>query len=376
MNGFADTTEAGKQGFEEYPAAMILARLGRERKRMAMKVWMWPKSSELNFYNDLLTDSLCSAGMEVRDLKHGKLMLQVGGARAGDIVHIHWMHHAYQNGNPLLFIVKSFIFIMTMLYLKVRKVQLVWTIHNLYPHQVKFKGLERFMRTLICKFCSKLLVASEAIKRKVMQEFSVPASKLFVVKHGHYLGVYKSKGIDYRQAYGISGDADIYLFLGAIKAYKGVEDLVEAFNAVKTKQSYLIIAGKADKQMESYLKKVEDKGNIILDIRFIPNEEVADLISAVDVMVMPYKEITTSGSAILGLSFRKLIVMPDNDFIDEYFKEDMVVRYNPSDYNGLENAMKAALNVKREQKTPQYEEVLKELEWSAIAQKIKNVYQG
>src|SRR4030095_5389377 len=104
---------------------------------MAMKVWMWPKSSELNFYNDLLTNSLSGAGMEVKDLKHGKLMLKVGGAKAGDIVHIHWMHHAYQNRNLLLFIVKSFIFIMTMLYLKVRKVQLVWTIHNPYPHQVK-----------------------------------------------------------------------------------------------------------------------------------------------------------------------------------------------------------------------------------------------
>lgn len=341
-----------------------------------MKVWMWPKSSELNFYNDLLTNSLSGAGMDIADLKHGKLMLKVGQAKAGDVVHIHWMHHAYQNRNLLLFILKSFIFIMTMIYLKLRKVQLVWTIHNLYPHQVKYHRMERLMRSLICRFCSKLLVASESIKRRVMNEFGVPASKLFVVKHGHYLGVYKSKGIDCRQLYGISADADIYLFLGAIKAYKGVEDLIEAFNAVKTKQSCLIIAGKADKQMESYLKRVEDKENIILDLRFIPNEEVADLISAVDVMVMPYKEITTSGSAILGLSFRKLIVMPDNDFIEEYFKEDMVVRYNPNDSNGLENALKAALNVKKEQKTPQYEEVLRELEWSAIAQKIKNVYQG
>ncbi len=341
-----------------------------------MKVWMWPKSSEFNLYNDLLTDSLCGAGIDVMDLKHGKLMLQVGQAKSGDIVHIHWMHHAYQNPNPVLFIVKSFIFICTMLYLKLRNVQLVWTIHNLYPHHVKYPSMERFMRSIICRLCSKLIVASESIKRKVMKEFSVPANKLFVVKHGHYLGVYKSKGIDFRQQYHISEGADIFLFLGAIKAYKGVEDLINAFNAVKTKQTFLIIAGKADSEMDEYLKRVKDTGNIILDIRFVPNEEVADLISAVDVMVMPYKEITTSGSAILGLSFKKLIVMPDNDFIDEYFKKDMVVSYDPMRGNGLSNAMEAALNVKKERKSPKYDEVLKELEWSAIAQKIKNVYQG
>lgn len=341
-----------------------------------MRVWMWPKSSELNFYNDLLTDSLCGAGLDIKDLKHGKLILQVGQARSGDIVHIHWIHHAYQNSNRLLFIAKSFIFVLTMLYLKLRNVQLIWTIHNLYPHHAKFPRMERFMRTLICRFCSKLIVASESIKWKVMMEFGVPESKLSVVKHGHYLGVYKSKGMDFRRIYNISEDASIYLFLGAIKAYKGVEDLIESFNAVKTKQSYLIIAGKADKEMEAYLKSVEDTENIILDLRFVPNDEVADLIRAVDVMVMPYKEITTSGSAILGLSFKKLIVMPDNDFIDEYFKEDMVVSYDPTDDSGLTNAMKRALNVGKEGKAPKYEEVLKELEWSGIAERIKNVYQG
>lgn len=341
-----------------------------------MRVWMWPKSSDLNFYNDLLTDSLCGAGLDIRDLKHGKLNLQVGQARSGDVVHIHWIHHAYQNSNPLLFIVKSFIFVLTMLYLKLRNVQLIWTIHNLYPHHAKYPRMERFMRTLICRFCSKLIVASESIKRKVMMEFGVPASKLSVVKHGHYLGVYKPKGMDFRRIYNISDDASIYLFLGAIKAYKGVEDLIESFNAVKTKQSYLIIAGKADKEMEAYLKSVENTENMILDLRFVPNDEVADLIRAVDVMVMPYKEITTSGSAILGLSFKKLIVMPDNDFIDEYFKEDMVVSYDPTDDSGLTNAMKRALNVGKEGKAPKYDEVLKELEWSGIAERIKNVYQG
>ncbi|MNZ73374.1 GDP-mannose:glycolipid 4-beta-D-mannosyltransferase precursor [compost metagenome] len=341
-----------------------------------MKVWMWPKSSELNFYNNLLTDSLSRTGIEIMDLKHGKLLLQVGGARSGDIVHIHWMHHAYQNRNPLLFIVKSLIFLATMMYLKVRGIQLVWTIHNLYPHDARFMRMERFMRSLICRFCSKLIVASESIKRKVMKEFHVPESKLVVVKHGHYLGVYEPQGIDYRERYGISEDAEVYLFLGAIKAYKGVEDLIEAFEAVKTRNTCLIIAGKADQEMQQYLKRVKDMDNLILDLRFIPNEEVADLISSVDVMVMPYKEITTSGSAILGLSFRKLIVMPDNEFIDEYFKEDMVVRYDPADSMGLANAMKAALNVKREEMAPKYEEVLQELEWSTIAQKIKNVYQG
>ncbi|WP_040951880.1 glycosyltransferase family 4 protein [Gorillibacterium massiliense] len=345
-----------------------------------MKVWMWPKSSDLNLYNDLLTGSLSEAGLEIEDLHHGRLFLQVGQARPGDIVHIHWMHHAYQHENLLVFLVKSALFLLTLTYLKLRNIELVWTIHNLYPHHVKYPRLEKFMRKLICRFCSKLIVASASIKMTVMREFGVPASKLFVVKHGHYRDVYKRLGHDVRQSYGIGKDADVYLFLGSIKAYKGVEDLVEAFRKVcsttRSGSPYLIVAGKADSEMQSYLRGRSDTAGLILELRFIPNEEVADLLDAADVMVMPYKEITTSGSAILGLSFKKRIVMPENDFIREYSSEDMVVAYDPTDQEGLAEAMIRAMEMKRAKKRPRYEELLKELEWSNIAQQTKDVYLG
>ncbi len=341
-----------------------------------MKVWMWPKYSELNLYNNLLTDSLSGAGVEVMDLTHGKLALRVARAKPGDVVHVHWMHHAYQNRNPLLFVAKSALLLTTLLVLKAKRVRLVWTLHNLYPHEVKYRRMERAMRTLICRFCSRLIVASEAAKRQAMAEFGVPASKLTVVKHGHYADAYKPNGMDFRRLYGLGEDAEVYLFLGAIKAYKGVEELIEAYRAVKTENSCLIIAGKADREMEAYLRNVKDTANLVLDMRFIPNEEVADLIGAADVMVMPYKEITTSGSAILGLSFRKLVVMPDNGFIDEYFGEDMVVRYDPGDAGGLADAMETAMRSVKEGRSPDYDRALGQLEWGAIAERIKNVYQG
>ena len=263
-----------------------------------------------------------------------------------------------------------------MVYLKLRRVRFVWTVHNLYPHNAKHYGMERFMRTLICRFCDKLIVASESAKRRVSAEFGVPADKLSVVKHGHYSGVYKPQGKDIRRKYGVPSDADVYLFVGAVKAYKGVGDLIEAFRAVRTDRSYLVVAGQADEEMAAMLNRLEDTGNIVLDLRFIPDEEIADLIGAADVMVMPYKEITTSGSAILGLTFRKRIVMPDLEFIDEYFKEGMVFRYDPADRNGLAEAMNVAMHASKTEEAPDYDEALAQLDWSAIARQTKNVYLG
>ncbi|MFD0958216.1 glycosyltransferase family 4 protein [Paenibacillus chungangensis] len=339
-----------------------------------MKVWMWPKSSPLNRYNDLLSDSLGEAGIEVMDLEHGRLMLKIGRAKPGDTIHIHWIHHAYQHSNLLVFAFKSLILILTMLYLRLWNIGLVWTIHNLYPHQMKYARLERWMRSLICRMCTGMIVASESIKRKAVKEFGVPPAKLHVVKHGHYLDVYKPQGICVRKQYGIDEKADVFLFMGAIKAYKGVEDLIEAFNAMKTRDTHLIIAGKADEEQERYLRRMEDADNIVLRLGFVPNEEVADLVRAADALVLPYKEITTSGSAILGLSFQKLVVMPDNEFVNEYFREGMVVTYDPAKPGALDNALMTARSAKYGQRTSRYEEALRELDWSVIAQQTKRVY--
>ena len=351
-------------------------RMASAMENRPKRVWMWPRTSGLNVYNNLLTEALTDAGIEIKDLSHGKFMLKVGKARRGDIVHVHWFHHAYRHRNPIVSILKSFILIVTLVYMRFRRIDLVWTIHNLYPHDSKRRPAERFMRSLICRFSTGLIVASESIKRKVIQEFGVSERKLHVVKHGHYLDVYKPKGQCVRELYDIDKDDDVFLFLGAIKPYKGVDDLVKAFRAMRTEHTHLIIAGKADAELESYLQGLRQEEGIILMPGFIPDEEVADLMNAADALVLPYKEITTSGSAILGLTFRKLVVMPDNEFIDDYFLEHMAVRYNPRTDGGLALALEEARMLKRQHRSPNYEKALRELDWDVIASKTKLVYEG
>ncbi|QNK60761.1 glycosyltransferase family 4 protein [Paenibacillus sp. PAMC21692] len=345
-------------------------------ERRPKRVWMWPRTSGLNVYNNLLTEALMDAGLDVRDLSHGKLMLKIGKARRGDVVHVHWFHHAYWHRNPVVSALKSTILILTLTYMRLRGINLVWTIHNLYPHDSGRGGAERLMRRLICRFSTGLIVASESIKRKVKEEFGVPERKLHVVKHGHYLDVYKPQGLRVRELYGIGDDDDVFLFMGTIKPYKGVDDLVEAFRMVRTERTHLIIAGKADAELELYLQGLRREEGVILMPGFIPNEEVADLLNAADALVLPYKEITTSGSAILGLTFKKLVVMPDNEFIDDYFQEHMAIRYDPSFAGGLASALEEARMLKRQRKAPDYEEALRELDWDVIARKTELVYAG
>jgi hypothetical protein len=68
--------------------------------------------------------------------------------------------------------------------------------------------------------------------------------------------------------------------------------------------------------------------------------------------------------------------MPDNEFIDDYFLEHMAVRYDPRAGGGLALALEEARMLKRQRRSPNYEEALRELDWDVIARKTELVYAG
>lgn len=60
-----------------------------------------------------------------------------------------------------------------------------------------------------------------------------------------------------------------------------------------------------------------------------------DYMKAADVMVLPYRDIINSGSAILGMSFGKAIIAPHLGCIPEILKSEGGILYDPNDKNGL-----------------------------------------
>jgi glycosyltransferase involved in cell wall biosynthesis len=222
--------------------------------------------------------------------------------------------------------------------------------------------------------CSKCIAATQFIKDQVVKEFNIRQDKIVVIPHGHYVGVYEQKGKDYREAYGIPEDGYVFLFVGAIKPYKGIDKLIEAFNKIKNESTYLVIAGKPSKDVEEYLNAVQDRSNIIFDLRFIPDDEVGDIITCCDSFVLPFKEITTSGSAILALSFKKPVVMPKTPFVDEYFSPEIASIYDASRGELLESAMLQVQKIEQEKVDHVFNLLLAKLDWQRIAHQTSGVY--
>lgn len=333
---------------------------------------MSPKNNSSNKYNDIFSSSIEGESIKVNNFSKKKIFK----IKKGDIVHFHWVSFFYQHNNVFIMLIRTTIFLLFLLFLKSKKIKIIWTVHNLYPHKYKKKNLEKVIRSIIMLMCNKIIVAAFSIKNEVIREFSVNPQKIEVVPHGHYKGFYPIKKENFREKYNISSDNFVLLFVGAIKKYKGIPELLNVYSRLNNKKINLIIAGKVYDELDGFLKKYKTRKNIIIDNRFIPDDELADLILSCDYVVLPYTSITTSGTAILAVSLRKKIICPKTPFMDEYFDDSTSVKYNRLDNNGLYNALKWSF-INRQYKDindNSYNKFLEKLSWSSIAKKIKAIY--
>ena len=104
------------------------------------------------------------------------------------------------------------------------------------------------------------------------------------------------------------------MFLGLIRPYKGVEDLIEAFLKISNSNTRLLIAGRVFgiNNYESRLNELTKSNcRIKLFLDFIPDEDIQVFLNACDIFVLPYKDITTSGAAFLAMSFGRPIIAPN-----------------------------------------------------------------
>ncbi|OFY40676.1 MAG: glycosyl transferase family 1 [Bacteroidetes bacterium RBG_13_44_24] len=106
------------------------------------------------------------------------------------------------------------------------------------------------------------------------------------------------------------------LFFGFIRAYKGLDLLLEAFadRQFRNRKIKLIIAGEFYESPAPY-KTIIERNNlgedIILYDRFIREEEVALFFSAADLVVQPYRSATQSGVTQIAFHFEKPMLVTD-----------------------------------------------------------------
>lgn len=100
------------------------------------------------------------------------------------------------------------------------------------------------------------------------------------------------------------------LFFGLVRGYKGLDWLIEAFadERLKNYPVRLIVAGEFYDDKKPYLDQIASLNlgeRVVIDDRFVPDEEVRDYFNAADIVVQPYKSATQSGVTQIAYHFEK-----------------------------------------------------------------------
>ncbi|MBE3085771.1 MAG: glycosyltransferase [Bacteroidetes bacterium] len=117
-------------------------------------------------------------------------------------------------------------------------------------------------------------------------------------------------------ALNLDADNSYLLFFGFIRAYKGLDLLIEAFSdkRLRNRKLKLIIAGEFyenDTPYRDLIKKYDLENDIIFFDHFIKDNEVSLFFSVADLVVQPYKTATQSGVTQIAFHFEKPMLVTD-----------------------------------------------------------------
>ncbi|MBW1819835.1 MAG: glycosyltransferase [Deltaproteobacteria bacterium] len=335
----------------------------------------FPDWSHYNPYQALLYSAVSKFGISCTGFSGNEFTLKwlLRYAMRFKTIHLHWLSGiCRENGRDISgrYLLQMYGKILTARLLGCR---VLWTVHNVLPHEASGSHREIRLRHLVGKSVNKVLVHCRYAKDLVSDAWGVREEKIVVVPHGAYTESV-SEGNDRvaaRKRLNIEGGKFAFLFFGMIREYKGVVELVRAFADIAKADDnvHLVIAG--EPQSENLKTELEDTcrdGRVSLSLFRIPDADVPVYFNAADVVVLPYAEVLTSGTALLAFSLGKGIIAPEMGCLPELVTENTAILYKSKDQ--LKEAMVAAIG--RMNRPTVREEALKiarSLQWDDIVRK-------
>lgn len=274
-------------------------------------------------------------------VSYEELLLALPQLGHGDVLHIHWT-------TPLLQFCKSARSARLRLrrlsrsihHAKVRGIRIVWTIHNRLPHEVAHRDEEISLYRLLAEKSDLVLVMAPSTPGVMSDIVDLEASKTAVLPHPSYEGIYETgvtRGAA-RASFDLAEDEHAVLFVGQIRPYKGVTDLVRAVARAErpTSRATLLLGGVVKEMDEDEFGRSLPRGmRSILQPSYIPDADLARWFRAADVVVLPYRSVLNSGSLHLAATFAVPVILPDlPHLVDQFGDQQWVAFFDRRDAEG------------------------------------------
>jgi glycosyltransferase involved in cell wall biosynthesis len=218
-----------------------------------------------------------------------------------DVVHIEWL--------PLLSRTRWELFMVEQL--QRLGIPIVYTVHNYLPHHVSSDVYKVYRN--VYAFVDHLIVHTQGDHERLVEYFDVPEEKITIIHHGPLF--FEQDNFSCEQArmkLELECDDVVFLMLGVIRPYKGIEETIRALARVieEGAECTLVVVGNVlNKQYLQSLKILADELAIQSHIQwrteYIPSEQVGPYHAAADVVLFPYRDISQSGAFLTAAGLGK-----------------------------------------------------------------------
>lgn len=214
-----------------------------------------------------------------------------------DVFHVHWPEIMVTGGTWHKRTVRQILFLGLLARLRLQRIALVRTKHNLDLPEDLSK-----LQTWLLRLCENQ--TDLIIRLNDQTPVDRPSS---TIPHGHYRDWYAHQ--PHRAL--VPGRIG---YVGLIRRYKGVESLIEAFSAMPGENLSLGVGGKpSSATLIDFLKDAaRADARIMLDLSFLSDSEFAEAITTSELMVFPYRSMHNSGGVLAALSLARPALVPDN----------------------------------------------------------------
>lgn len=250
------------------------------------------------------------------------------------------------------------------------------TQHDITPHLGEpIKGkITSHVNRVLHKKVSKVCVLGYKLKEDLIKLYKVPREKISVYLMGDFSFYLKWKKKNVKE------EPYTILFFGRILDYKGLDVLLKAIPLIEKRipQIKLIVAGEGD--INPYVKLINniDKKNIELVHRYVPEQEVAGFFQRSSIIIMPYRDASSSGIVPIAYVFKKALICSDVGALREFIDDNKTgVLIKPEDPKILANEIVSLLhNPKKRAYLGKngYHKAMTELSWKSIAKRLSKEY--
>ena len=226
-----------------------------------------------------------------------------------------------------------------------RGVRLVWTVHNMLPHETAFPDVELRVRRFMAATAELVHVMHGSHPEMIRQTFELDPACTLVIPHPSFVGAYPD-WIDRRGArahLGLPLGARVLVTFGQIRPYKGHGAFLDAFELAAKQDPDLrwLVAGKIRDEPggEDFMRSAARHPAVLLHPGFVPDQDVQYFLRAADAAVMPYVRSLNSGVAALTASFDLPAFASTGTSLGDLMPDQAVVRFDLTDPEAAAQAL-------------------------------------